>query len=39
MNDTTPEVTGEDGLNALRICEAALRSAETGETIKLSDIK
>jgi len=39
MNDTTPEVTGEDGLNALRICEAALRSAETGETVKLSDIK
>jgi len=39
MNDTTPEVTGEDGLKALRICEAALRSAETGETVKLSDIK
>jgi UDP-N-acetylglucosamine 3-dehydrogenase len=39
MNDTTPEVTGEDGLNALRICEAALRSAKTGETVNLEDIK
>ncbi len=39
IDDTTPEVTGEDGLIALRICEAALRSARTGETIKLPDIK
>lgn len=33
INDRTPEVTGEDGLKALKICEAALESADTGEAI------
>jgi len=35
-NDTSPQVTGEDGLRALRICEAALQSAKSGKQIKFS---
>jgi UDP-N-acetylglucosamine 3-dehydrogenase len=34
--DTQPQVTGEDGLRALRICEAALHSAKTGKQVKLA---
>jgi UDP-N-acetylglucosamine 3-dehydrogenase len=33
--DQEPKVTGLDGLNALKICEAALQSAKTGKEIKL----
>jgi UDP-N-acetylglucosamine 3-dehydrogenase len=35
-NDTSPQVTGEDGMRALRICEAALQSAKSGKQIKLN---
>jgi len=35
-NDTNPQVSGEDGMHALHICEAALQSARTGEQIKLT---
>jgi len=35
-NDTRPQVTGEDGMRALRICEAALQSAKSGKQIKLT---
>jgi UDP-N-acetylglucosamine 3-dehydrogenase len=31
-----PDVTAYDGLRALEICEAALRSSETGEAVRLS---
>lgn len=34
-NDTPPQVTGEDGLKALRICEAALSSAKIGRRVEL----
>ena len=30
INDSPPKVTGEDGLKALKVCEAALESAITG---------
>jgi UDP-N-acetylglucosamine 3-dehydrogenase len=33
--DTEPEVTGTDGINALKICEAAIESSKNGEEIKL----
>jgi UDP-N-acetylglucosamine 3-dehydrogenase len=33
-----PSVTGVDGLEALRVCEAALRSAETGGVVFLEDM-
>jgi UDP-N-acetylglucosamine 3-dehydrogenase len=33
MKDTTPEVTGMDGLRALRVCEAAIESAQTGRKV------
>jgi len=35
LNDTQPAITGEDGLKALRICEAALESARLGTPVKL----
>jgi len=35
-DDTQPQVTGEDGLRALRTCEAALQSAKTGRQVKLA---
>jgi UDP-N-acetylglucosamine 3-dehydrogenase len=35
LNDTPPKASGEDGLMALRICEAALESAEKGQPIKI----
>ncbi len=39
QNKTIPEVTGTDGLKALQICIAALKSSSTGETIKLKAVK
>ena len=39
LNDETPEVTGQDGLNALIICEAALQSAKKGDAVKLIEIQ
>jgi len=35
LKDKPPAVSGEDGLRALRICEAALESARTGKPIRL----
>ena len=32
-----PAVTGQSGYDALKICEAALRSSETGGVVRLSD--
>jgi len=31
--DTPPEVTGEDGLKALKVCEAAIESAKVGKIV------
>ena len=33
----TPEITGEDGLRALELCEAALKSSETKQMIRIID--
>jgi predicted dehydrogenase len=38
INDTEPTITGRDGLRALQICEAALESSRTGQTVKLEPI-
>ncbi|MGD0805424.1 MAG: Gfo/Idh/MocA family oxidoreductase [Candidatus Bathyarchaeia archaeon] len=35
-DDAEPEITGLDGLNALRVCEAALESSETRMRVSLS---
>jgi len=35
LEDKPPAVSGEDGLKALRICEAALESARTGKPVRL----
>jgi UDP-N-acetylglucosamine 3-dehydrogenase len=35
IKDTQPQITGHDGLKALQICEAALESSRTGQTVKL----
>ncbi|MCW3989981.1 MAG: Gfo/Idh/MocA family oxidoreductase [Candidatus Bathyarchaeota archaeon] len=35
LEDKPPAISGEDGLKALRICEAALESARTGKPVKL----
>jgi UDP-N-acetylglucosamine 3-dehydrogenase len=34
-DDKPPEITGEDGLKALKVCEAALKSAEQVKPVKL----
>jgi UDP-N-acetylglucosamine 3-dehydrogenase len=36
INDTPPEVSGLDGLRALRVCEAAIESARTGNQVVLN---
>jgi len=33
LTDTPPEVTGEDGLKALKVCEAAIESAKVGKIV------
>ncbi len=38
LEDSEPTVTGVDGVNALRVCEAALRSSEYGRVVQLSEI-
>ena len=38
LRDEPPEVRGEDGLRALKICEAAILSAETGRRIEMGDL-
>jgi UDP-N-acetylglucosamine 3-dehydrogenase len=35
LNDTPPQVSGYDGLQAIKICEAALESARIHEPVKL----
>jgi UDP-N-acetylglucosamine 3-dehydrogenase len=35
LEDKPPTISGEDGLKALRICEAALESARIGKPVKL----
>ena len=35
LEDKPPAISGEDGLKALRICEAALESARIGKPVKL----
>jgi len=39
IEDTLPVVSGQDGYKTLRICTAALRSAENGETVDYKGIK
>jgi UDP-N-acetylglucosamine 3-dehydrogenase len=36
LEKRSPSVTGVDGLEALRVCEAALESAETGQVIRIN---
>jgi predicted dehydrogenase len=38
VNDTPPEVAGEDGRIALAVCLAALESIETGKTVDLAGV-
>jgi UDP-N-acetylglucosamine 3-dehydrogenase len=38
LGDREPAVTGVDGVNALRVCEAALRSSEYGRVVRLSEL-
>ena len=35
LRDESPQPTGEDGLKALRICEAALKSARIGKPVRI----
>jgi UDP-N-acetylglucosamine 3-dehydrogenase len=35
VDDHKPEITGVDGLNALRVCEAALKSSETRKRVSI----
>jgi len=37
LRDEPPQVTGEDGLKALKICEAAIKSAKTGRQIVIGN--
>ena len=37
LRDEPPQVTGLDGLKALRICEAALESARTGQPVRIGE--
>ncbi len=37
LRDEPPQVTGKDGLKALKICEAAIQSAKTGQPIKIEN--
>jgi UDP-N-acetylglucosamine 3-dehydrogenase len=37
LDGREPTVTGVDGVNALRICEAALRSSASGRVVQLSE--
>jgi UDP-N-acetylglucosamine 3-dehydrogenase len=39
QSDRQPQVTGEDGLKALTLCEAALRSAKTKKPVDPREIK
>ena len=38
LYDRMPTVTGVDGVNALRVCEAALRSSRSGRVVRLSEL-
>ncbi|MBN2334183.1 Gfo/Idh/MocA family oxidoreductase [Candidatus Bathyarchaeota archaeon] len=38
LHGREPSVTGRDGYNALKICEAALRSSRTGAVVRLSEM-
>ncbi len=38
LDDRKPTVTGVDGVNALRVCEAALRSSACGRVVQLSEL-
>jgi predicted dehydrogenase len=38
-NGTPPRVSGSDGLAAMRLCEAAVRSFERGETVSVSSVE
>jgi UDP-N-acetylglucosamine 3-dehydrogenase len=38
LEEGEPKVTGLDGVNALRVCEAALRSSASGRVVHLSDL-
>ena len=38
LNDKEPIITGTDGLKALQIAEAALKSARTGTTVKIKPL-
>ncbi len=38
LDDREPRVTGVDGVNALRVCEAALRSSACGRVVQLSEL-
>jgi len=38
LEDREPAVTGVDGVNALRVCEAALLSSACGRVVRLSEV-
>ena len=37
LDDKPPKVTGYDGLEALKVCEAAIKSAKTGKFVRLNN--
>jgi myo-inositol 2-dehydrogenase/D-chiro-inositol 1-dehydrogenase len=39
LQQRTPPLTIDDGLEAIRIAVAALRSHETGEPVKVADVR